>query len=39
VKQASIKNFLLMVEGPSDKEAKAPNVLAFGKIDENTFSL
>jgi hypothetical protein len=39
VKQASIKNFLLVVEGVNGPEKKVPNALVFGKIDEHTFSL
>lgn len=40
VKQASIKNFILMDDSYETKdEDKAPNVIVFGKIDENTFAL
>ena len=40
VKQASIKNFILTDDSydPKDEE-KAPNLIVFGKIDENTFAL
>ena len=40
MKQASIKNFILVedVVDPED-EVAAKNLLVFGKIDENTFSL
>jgi Tub family len=40
VKQASIKNFILMDNSFSEnQEDKAPNLIVFGKIDENTFAL
>jgi tubby-related protein 1 len=40
VKQASIKNFILMDDSYEAKdEDKAPNLIIFGKIDENTFAL
>jgi tubby and related proteins len=40
VKQASIKNFILMDDSYEPKdEDKAPNLIVFGKIDENTFAL
>ncbi len=40
VKQASIKNFILMDnEYNENQEDKAPNLIVFGKIDENTFAL
>ena len=40
VKQASIKNFILIQDCKSaEEEEKAQNVIIFGKIDENTFAL
>ena len=40
MKQASIKNFILIDDTYSeDDEEKAPNVIVFGKIDDNTFAL
>jgi tubby-related protein 1 len=40
VKQASIKNFILMEDRyDENSEEKAPNAIIFGKVDENTFSL
>ena len=40
VKQASIKNFILTDDTYDPKEEeKAPNLIVFGKIDENTFAL
>ena len=40
VKQASIKNFILIDNSYDiEDEDKAPNVIIFGKIDDNTFAL
>ena len=38
MKQASIKNFIL-VEDSDDENISNRNLLVFGKIDDNTFSL
>jgi tubby-related protein 1 len=40
VKQASIKNFILIDESyKEEEEDKAPSAVIFGKIDESTFAL
>lgn len=40
VKQASIKNFILVDDAFSpEEEGMAKNSLVFGKIDDNTFSI
>ena len=39
VKQASIKNFILVEDKNEESEVELPNVITFGKVDDNTFSL
>lgn len=40
VKAASIKNFILVDDSCNiDEELEAPNIIVFGKINDNTFSL
>lgn len=39
MKQASIKNFILVQDREDENEGDLPNLITFGKVDDSTFSL